>query len=173
MAEKICVMCGVTFRPRGPQKNCSRECSYQSENKKRRKIKITERCCVICGGNFEARKSSQDTCGKSCYQKILYQRKKDYIKEYKRQWYLNNPNYNLQYKAKNKEDLSAKKKSYGLLNSDKIKYQQKLWRESYRGNYMKKRSLLIYELGFEPTEDIIEEATALRLLNRAIKKAGE
>lgn len=187
-----CVICGEKFESNRAKKFCSSPCKLESERRrsKRNRIPIPPKVknCVICGKEFETKRNASccshectrerdranarryskpkgnvqhicDVCGaefmghslaKSCSD-YCRRKKKNVLAKYLRE---NNPNYWKEYYEKNKDRVEAVKEEY---------------RRSNRGTFAYVSRHLKYNLGFEPPKDLIEEATALRLLNRLLR----
>lgn len=80
MVEKTCVVCGEVFKPRGPQKCCSKACQKLNNANRRReyhkswydrnmKLGVRIGLCPVCGKNFDYQKKSKKHCSAHCYNK--------------------------------------------------------------------------------------------------------
>lgn len=152
MVERACVVCGSSFETsHNVKKTCSVFCSKEWVRVKARayrKISIKkEKSCTVCGSPFTPRKSNNEKiCSDSC-------RRKNKAGKAKKHRSLN-PHYWKKYYEENKEMVDAQKSQYRKENPRP-----------------KVRSMLKNQLGVEPPEYLIEDATALRLLKRAINNA--
>lgn len=145
-----------------------------------------EMVCAICGSRFTSRDSRANVCSQIC--------KKIRQKNTLRAWRSKNKDMKLSKCewcgcdfvvtrtrkitcSDNCEDSNAREKKslsdryYKRRNRDKIS-------GYHRGRYHNDLRYFVAiqmkkQLGFTPPPDLVEEATALRLLNRAIRKAGE
>lgn len=116
---------------------------------------MVEKVCLSCGEHFRA-KTRAVTCSEEC--------KKEKLARDSRLFRSKNP---LIYK--DADNRRSKKNHYK--NRDYILKRKAKYNISKPESHV--RCMLKKQLGFEPTADLVEEATAMRLLNREIKKAGE
>ena len=152
MAVRECVVCGALFRKWANQKYCSDDCFYYMKNKKRReeyKACLKVLACEECGTHFNPR-GPQVTCSRKCAKLRNRRRSKDHYRE-------NSEEYKYRSSWKN---LSQDRRDRAIM-----------WNKNNPQAMVK--SHLKKQLGFTPPPDLVEEATALRVLNRAIRKAGE
>lgn len=148
--------------------------------------------CVICGKGFEAR-SNKITCGNECSRVNDLQKKRDHTNRNRscpieRERYLNQKRINKevvcvicgscfikvgQSKTCSKKCSKALKKSWraSWRASKKGKLMKAKGSKAYRVRYPEKKvsEYLRSQLGTEPPADLVEEATALRLLNRVLR----
>lgn len=180
--EKIldCVICGSSFHKLGVSKTCSDECSkklkeatrnqWKKENpekvsdmkksyyaKNKDKIKArnhykpvakVERTCNYCGSSFMGLMSMR-YCNAICKEESEKKRRAESA-AFRR---LRKPKYWDEYYRKNKEAVDKQKKEYRMRRPEQ-----------------KVRNMLREQLGTEPPPDLVEEATALRLLKRALRE---
>lgn len=176
MPWKECVICGDGFEGYGPAKFCSNKCRTELYPKNERPNCVG---CIVCGSSFSQKTIRHITCSKECSNinhnnKSLVRHKKnkppkvidcvicgepftrggnhkacseDCRKEMKR----------IARRAENKTDAGKARKlaqnNRWRLNNPRVDVRHHLKRQ----------------LGFTPPDDLVEEATALRLLNRALK----
>jgi len=165
MAWKECVICGAGFDARGSSKTCSKDCSSinnkrtQKTTNQKRSGKITRKC-LICDEYFTVYAGPQKTCSSDCRD----------IKnsQYRKRHRIENPEMTAIAKArdykKNKHKHTIRKRNWLNKNPHKKKHY-------YFSDVPKKVShYLKSQLGTEPPADLVEEATALRLLNRALRE---
>jgi hypothetical protein len=165
-----CVICGNEFvRGKGRATTCSKECS-----KERRKENHRKACNAYRDRNPDVgklyylnNKEKMNDKGKKYYEENkteLYEKQKEYnernldkVKEYKAKWYLENkPNGSGGYSDLWLKAQETRKTAY-LTGVDTKTV-------SHVKEYLKRA------IGAEPPPDLVEEATALRLLNRALRE---
>lgn len=150
MVERNCVVCGVFFEP--PRKNsscCSKECSLikerTSELERRKRKRIFDH-------EYLARERDVAKRGR--------ERNRESERGRARRWRVENP-----------DKAREQRRRYRKLHPEKEREKKKRYRENHPES--KVREYLKSQLGFTPPPDLVEEATALRLLNRVLKKAGD
>ena len=152
--------------------------------------------CFMCGAEFESRKIGNNytkNCGAECSNKYDKMQREIYRKENKEKIKKRTDKYRSEnkewisfrrsqiYYSKRDEILSYQKK-YREENNDKIRDRKKKYRDENKEYINKKardnpsvkvKSYLSNKLGFAPDDELVELATMRRLINRAIRKAGE
>lgn len=145
--------------------------------------------CYVCGVEFMPERKNAKCCSKEC------SKRKEALSEFDRrkrkrssdhEYLLNERRLAREYRDRNKESEAQRRRNWRLENIDKDrntraryrkanpeKEREKKKRQRERRPDIKVKEYLKSTLGFSPPTDLVEEATALRLLNRAIKKAGE
>jgi predicted nucleic acid-binding Zn ribbon protein len=152
MIERVCVVCGASFETgHNVKKTCSANCSKEwvriKKRQNRKPAAKLEKTCEVCGSKFiPTTNNNQVICSGRCEKKRRALKAKIYRSK--------NPKYWREYYEKNKDKVEAQKTQYRKDNPKP-----------------KVRSSIKAQLGFEPPDDLVEEATLLRLINRAIKNA--
>lgn len=233
--ERVCIVCGVTFNPRGPQKCCSPNCMKVNRRTQKKQYAEETREHRLAKAK-EYRESNREKIKQG--QRDAVSKNKDHYKKYKSKWYRENKDristiasekYKETFSPKVKEccvcgvefncrdrrgtartcsDICSKKirndwirKNCGYnpdwersrfcvtcgtffiaSNASQVNCGDQCLKESInsrkRNYYYKEphkhvKDELKQQLGFTPPPELVEEATSLRLLRRAIKKAGE
>ena len=175
-----CVVCSKPFLKRGQSKTCSKECSKrldrirENDRRKRKRqnetdaerknrleklkryptkyrpVEPKEKECVECGKIFAAKWARKYCC---------YECQRENSKSRQRERYANDP--------KLREESRSRLKRHYYENPEYWKEKKKKDNE-YPVTWV--RSALKEKLGFTPPPDLVEEATALRLLNRALRE---
>lgn len=164
MAWKECVICGAGFDGRGPQKCCSKSC--MRENRNNNQSKNVEKRCSECGCLF-LRINRGLTCGPKC---SLVRRNRLKIK------YDNNiVNRKRKNKLRKQSRVSMKVDrkckecgKYFLGETNSITCSE--YCRSIRFDKTQTKAGIMKYIKTEPPADLVEEATALRLLNRALRE---
>lgn len=173
---RVCAWCGGEFNPRGPQKNCSKACMEKSSKSNRAEYREKNRAHKL-KVDAEYRRNNREKIKSG--QKRAVEANKEHYAKYKREWYLlNKDRTSATAKEKRRETFVAKVKiciicgcEYNTVDrrgsaktcSNECGEELNLPRRVY---YDIKKTM-----GLEPPPDLVEEATALRLLNRALREA--
>ena len=144
---------------------------------------MADRICIVCCSAFKEKISNLNCCSKDCLRD--YNRKRsarwrknnlEKVREKEAIWRKNNPDKLKAKEAKryreNKEDSRNRNRKRYLENPEKIKEEKRKWaRENpHRVVWNKVKYDLKASIGAEPPSDLVEEATALRLLNRTLRE---
>lgn len=179
--EKVCVVCGVVFNPRGAAKCCSKDCMGKNENNrkakrrpaeyKKRKEKRKEnreiKECKTCLNTFEVNTGGKVFCSADCSKAFHAPLSRIRSARYR----LDNPEKVKLAKAKcfksKQKEYQSRNRQWALENREAIKKYGLKW--YYENPECGVKNSLKRQLGFTPPDDLVEEATALRLLRRELR----
>lgn len=145
--------------------------------------------CFVCGIAFIKRRKNATCCSPECAKRKEVLRELERRKEKRLtdpEWRSREREANKAIRDKNKESERNRMRKWRSLNPEKLKVQRDMYKnrhpqkikdrkKRYRDTHPEQQvaSYLKHQLGFTPPLELIEEATALRLLRRSIKNAGE
>ena len=157
MAVKSCVICSNQFTTNTRKITCSEKCRITRKEHTDNvnhygQVSKPKSICVTCGREFEKKVGQKKNCSRECSAKYDNKRSMDNRHKYS-------------------ESRRISSKKYRDKNKDKSQQYRKMVYENFPekevNKYMKRK------LGFAPDDELVELATMRRLINRAIKKAGE
>lgn len=145
--------------------------------------------CCICGVAFSTKHHAKKTCGDSC----SYRNRLNVGNARNRDRYKNDASFRDHVLRRERESYAesperkrGNAKKWSSENKERRRELSETWRHSnkslvaqrsrarnYKDPKLNVKEYLSKSLGFTPPPELVEEATALRLLRRAIKKAGE
>lgn len=158
MVESACVICGGDFKARGPKKTCSSDCAKQLAKNTKAKwhrnaynSQLSSKPCKGCG-KVGVLLPKHQFCGDSCRYNHL-------LKKLRKATVVNCVECGHSFMQRRGDEVRCSKRCRQISTS----------RHGYNNPKPSVRYELKRQLGIDPPDDLLEEMTALRILNRVIK----
>lgn len=136
----------------------------------RKKVE-TKKICTVCGNSYIVFPHNRQACEGYCTDQLQRHKHRERQKRFREE---NPETYNSRmriYYERNKVARQQTGREWRAKNKERVRI---ISSRNYYGNIETAvKHKLKKSLGFMPSPELVEEATALRLLRRAIKKAGE